>query len=142
MRPYQRFEVGRIHILDDASASAVQNGERYTPAGFDECTNLLFDDIRTLTPEYDIQGCDRQARNQECGTQRESDDRHHLPTDEPPSSPESSAGSRPAKGPRGERDDGARVGGAEGVVERYPISITNTQGVFSVGGFGRFACQL
>jgi hypothetical protein len=64
--PYQRFEVTRIHILDDAAAGAVQNGGRNTPAGFNECTNLLFDDIRTLTPEHDIQSSDRQARDQEC----------------------------------------------------------------------------
>ena len=98
---YERFEVAGIHILDGAGAGAIQNGGRNTPAGINECTNLLFDDIRTLTPEYDIQSSDRQARDQECGTQRESDDRHHLPTDEPPCAPESSAGSRPTKGPRG-----------------------------------------
>ena len=118
--PHQRFEVARIHILDDAGAGAVQNGGRNTPAGFDECTNLLFDDIRTLAPEYHIQSSHRQARNQECGSERESVDRHHLPPDQPPGSPKSSSGSRPTKGPRGERDDVATVGGAEGVVERHP----------------------
>src|SRR5579862_6478666 len=96
-----------------------------------ECTNLLFDDIRTLTPENDIQSSDRQARDQECGTQRESNDRRHLPTDEPPCSPEHPAGSLPTK-----------VGGAEGVVESCPTGITKTLGVFSVGGFGRFTHQL
>ncbi len=106
--PYQRFEVVRIHILDGAGAGAIQKWRAHTLAGINECTNLLFDDIRTLTPEHDIQRSDRQARDQERGTKRESDDRRYLPPDEPPSPLESSAGSRPTRGPR---DDGATVGG-------------------------------
>lgn len=38
--------------MDDAGAGAVQNGGRNTPAGFNQCVNLLFDDIRTLMPVY------------------------------------------------------------------------------------------
>src|SRR5215469_16758326 len=61
---------------------------------------------------------------------------------EPPCSPESSVDSWPTNRPRGERDGGATAGGAEDTVDEYPIGITKGEGIFCVGGFGHFACEL